>query len=91
MYSFVVTLLGLVIFIYMFDVLRKRSSVRAKRIGLASWLAAGALVTLYALLSFSAWDGGAGFMIFFLMGLFFWVIPTGGLLYLDFKQNHKNR
>lgn len=90
MYSFIVTFLGLVIFVYMFDVLRKRSSVRAKRIGLVFWLAAGSLVTFYALLSFSVWDGGVGFVIVFLMGLFFWVLPTGGLLYLDSKQKLKN-
>lgn len=86
MYSLIVAVLGLVIFLYMFDVLRKRSSVRTKRVGLAAWLGAGLLVMIYALVVLATRDGGMGFVMLLFMSLLFWVLPTGLLLWLDVRS-----
>ena len=85
MYSLIVAVLGLVIFMYMFDVLRKRSSLRVKRLGLAAWLAVGVIVSGYALYELIQ-DGGMGFVILLFMSLLFWVAPTGLLLWLDMRR-----
>lgn len=85
MYSLIVAVLGLVIFMYMFDVLRKRSSLRAKRAGLAAWLGVGLVVAGYALYELTQ-DGGMGFVILLFMSLLFWVAPTGLLLWLDIRR-----
>lgn len=87
MYSLIVAILGLVIFLYMFDVLRKRSSVRTKRIGLAAWLSLGLLATAYALVILFARDGGMGLVVLFFMSLLFWVVPTALLLWLDLRSD----
>jgi len=70
----------------MFDVLRKRSSVRTKRAGLAAWLAVGLLVAIYALVVLINRDGGVGFVMLLFMSLLFWVAPTGLLLWLDVRS-----
>lgn len=87
MYSLIVAVLGLVIFMYMFDVLRKRSSLRVKRVGLTAWLGIGLVVASYALYELIQ-DGEMGFVILLFMSLLFWVAPTGLLLWLDIRYSN---
>lgn len=86
MYSLIVTVLGFVIFIYMFDVLRKRSSARTKRMGLIAWLSIGILLAIYAIAEIVTRGSGVGFFILLAMTLLFWILPASALLYLNKKN-----
>lgn len=91
MYSLIVTLLAVVILIYMFEVLRKKSSPRVRRIGLSAWLAIGILTAAYGIYMDRTTPGmgGIGYAVLGGMSLLFWVLPTGLLLWIDIKDTKK--
>jgi hypothetical protein len=82
----IIAVVLLVAVLYGFTAIRKRSSRRTKRIGLAVWLALGIAALIFGLLNAA---GDIGVLILTVMVALFWVLPTAGLLLLDQKTIDK--